>query len=139
MHDFNPLADHNIAKDWKKREDSRHGRLSIYDEEGNMVYLEAVGEISDSTTTFIGVGDYHHLVTSIDKLGGKLIDMTFDSAGLREEEIADHGNIVWHLGSSMLSFTIVVEAFSSSFASKGTSKPCSDSLTTTKVYHCNAR
>ena len=133
MHDFNSLADHNVAKDWKEREDGRHGRLSIYDEEGDMVYLEAVGEIPDSTTAFIGVGDYHHLMASIDKLGGKLVDMAFDSAGLREEEIADHGDIVWHLGSSILSFTIVNEAFSSSIASKTTPKPCSDSLTTTNV------
>ena len=107
VHDFNSLTDHNVAKDWKEREDGRHGRLSIYDEEGNMVYLEAVGEISDSTTTFVGVSDYHHLMTSIDKLGGKLVDMTFNAAGLRKKEIADHGDIVGHLSSSFFGFGLL--------------------------------
>ena len=97
MDNLDPLPDHDVAKDWKEGEDSGKGGLSIDDQEGNMVYLESIGEISDTTTAFVGMGYDHNLMATIYKLGGKLINVAFDAARLRKEEITDHGDMVRHL------------------------------------------
>ena len=41
--------------------------------------------------------DDHDLVAAVDQLRRQLVDVTFDSSRLREEEVADHGDIVRHL------------------------------------------
>ena len=61
-----------------------------------MVDFEPIGQVSYSRSPFVCVCDDDDLVTSIDQLGGKLINVRFDSARLGEEEVADHGNVVRH-------------------------------------------
>ena len=61
-----------------------------------MVDLEAVGEIADAGAAFVGVGDDDDFVAAVDELGGELVDVAFNAAGLGEEEVADHGDVVRH-------------------------------------------
>lgn len=61
-----------------------------------MVHFQSVGQIMHPRSTLVRVRDDHHLVSSIDQLGGELIDVTLDSSGLWEKEVADHGNVVRH-------------------------------------------
>jgi hypothetical protein len=61
-----------------------------------MVDLEAIRKVSYSCPSFVCVGYDYNLVSSIDELRGELVNMTFDSSGLREEEVADHGDIIRH-------------------------------------------
>ena len=42
------------------------------------------------------MGDDDDFVSSIDELGGQLVDVAFDSSWLWEEEVADHSDIVRH-------------------------------------------
>lgn len=98
MHYFDIFPDYNIPKHWKEREDRRHCRLPINDEKGDMVYFESIRKIMNSCTTLVGMGDYNHLVASIDELCRELVDVTFNSSKLWKEEVADHGNVVRHLG-----------------------------------------
>ena len=61
-----------------------------------MVDFEAVGEIADAGAAFVGVGDDDDFVAAVDELGGELVDVAFNAAGLGEEEVADHGDVVRH-------------------------------------------
>ena len=97
MNDLNLLPNDYIAKDWKEGKHSRKGRLAVHHEKRYMVDLQSIGKIAHSSTSFISMSDYNDLVTSVNKLRRELIDVTFDTAWLREEEIADHGDIVGHV------------------------------------------
>ncbi len=70
VNNLNPLPQDNVAKDWKERKDRRHRRFSVDDEEWNMVDLEAIGQITDTSATFVGVCNNDDLVPAIDQLGG---------------------------------------------------------------------
>ena len=63
-----------------------------------MIDLEAIREISHSSSTIVCVRDDDHLVPSVDELRRKLIDVAFDPAWLWKEVITDHRNIVRHCG-----------------------------------------
>ena len=63
-----------------------------------MVDLEAVRKVSNTGPSFIRVSNDDDFVAAIDEFGRELIDMAFNAAGLGEEEVADHRNIVRHLG-----------------------------------------
>ena len=65
-----------------------------------MVHFEAVRQVVNSCTTFIGMGDYDDLVATVNELSGELVDVALNSSWLGEEEVADHGNVVWHFGDS---------------------------------------
>ena len=98
MHYLNFLSDYDIPKYWKEGEDRWHCRFPINDEERNMVHFEAVRQIVNSCTTFVGMGDYDDLVATVNELSGELVDVALNSSWLGEEEVADHGNVVWHFG-----------------------------------------
>lgn len=62
-----------------------------------MIDLETIGEVADAGSALIGMGDDYNLVAAVYEFGGQLVNVTFDSARLGEEEVTDHGNIVRHL------------------------------------------
>ena len=64
---INLFANDNIAKDGKEREDGRKCSFSVYDKEGDMIYFEAVGQISDTGTACIGVSNYDNFVAAVDQ------------------------------------------------------------------------
>lgn len=97
VHNFNFFSDHDISKDWKKGEDSRKSGFSVNDEERHMIHFEPIGQITDTRSTLVGMCDDDDLMAAIDELGGELIDVAFNAAGLGEEEVADHGDVVRHL------------------------------------------
>jgi len=61
-----------------------------------VVDLEAIREISHSSSALVCMRDNDDLVASVDELRGELVDVTFDSPWLGEEEVADHSDIVRH-------------------------------------------
>lgn len=97
MDNLNLFANDDVPEYWKEGEDSRERRLAVDDEEGNVVDFEAIGEISDPRAASVGMGDDHDLVTAVDEFARQLVYVTLHSAGLREEEVAEHGNVVGHL------------------------------------------
>lgn len=95
------LADDNVPKDGEEGEDGGEGGVAVDDEEGDVVDFEAVGEVADALAIVVGVGYDDDLVAAVDKLAGELVDVGFDAAGLGEEKVADHGDVVRlarHLG-----------------------------------------
>ena len=96
MYNLDLLSNDDIAEDWEEGEDGGKGRCTVDDEKGDVVDFEAVREIPHSSAPVVSVRYNDDFVSSIDELGGELVDMTFDSARLGEEEIADHGDIVRH-------------------------------------------
>ena len=96
MYNLYLLSNDNVSKYRKEREDCRESRLTVDDQERDMVDFEAIRKISYAGPPFVCVRYDYDLVSSVDELGGELIDVTFDAAGLGKEEVADHGNVVRH-------------------------------------------
>lgn len=59
-----------------------------------MIDLEAVVEIADSLAVIVGVRDDDDLVASVDEFARELVYVRLDAAGLGEEEVANHGDVV---------------------------------------------
>jgi len=59
-----------------------------------MVHLEAVGEVAYAGAAIVSVGDDDDLVAPVHELRRQLVDVTLDTSWLREEEVANHGNVV---------------------------------------------
>ncbi len=63
-----------------------------------MIDFETVREIPHSGSSFISVCDDNHFMSSVYKLRRQLVYVTFHPSRLREEEVADHCDVVRHLG-----------------------------------------
>ena len=98
MHNLDLLPNDDVPKDWKERKDGGECGGTVDDEKWDMVDFETIGEIADTCPSFVGVCYDDHFVSSIDELRGELVDVTFDSTRLGEEEIADHRDLVRHSG-----------------------------------------
>lgn len=96
MDNLNLLADDNVTENGKEGEDSREGGLAVDDKEGNVVDLEAIGQVAHTSAAFILMGDDNDLVAAINEFLRQLVDVTFYASRLRKEEVTDHGNVVRH-------------------------------------------
>lgn len=67
MYNVDLFPYYDVPKDGKEGEDSGHSGRAVYGPEGYIVAFETIREVSDSCPIIIGVGDDHHLVTSIDE------------------------------------------------------------------------
>lgn len=118
MNNFNLFPNDNVSKDWEEGEDRGECRGAVDDQEWDMVDFEAIREVSYASSSFVRVGNDNDLVSSIDELCGELVDVALDSSWLWEEEVADHGNVVRHIGmmtSQLEPFVRVWEASSLCF------------------------
>jgi hypothetical protein len=97
MHNLDLLAYDNIPEDWEEGEYGGKAGGAVHDQERDMVDFEAVCEVTDAGSSFVGVRDDDDFMAAVDELGGQLVDVALDAARLREEEVADHSNVVWHL------------------------------------------
>lgn len=94
MHNLNLFPDTYIPEDREEREDGRKGGLAIDNKEGDVVDLQAVVEVSNPLAVVVGVRYDDDLVATVYKFARELVDVGFDAARLREEEVADHGDVV---------------------------------------------
>ncbi|KAL1844434.1 hypothetical protein VTK73DRAFT_2564 [Phialemonium thermophilum] len=92
--DLDALAQHDVAEDGEEGEDAGEGGAAVDDQEGHVVDLEAVGQIAHTRAALVGVGDDDDLVAAVPQLGRELVDVALDTARLRVEEVADHGDVV---------------------------------------------
>lgn len=67
MYDLDVLAYDDVAEYWEEREDCREGGFAVYDEEGNVVDLEAVGQVAYTGTAFVGVCDDDDFVAAVNE------------------------------------------------------------------------
>ena len=96
VHDLYLFPQDDVPKNRKERKDRGEGAFPVDDEERYMVDLEAVGQVTHPGPPFVGVGDDDDLVAAVDELGRELVDVAFNAARLREEKVADHGDVVGH-------------------------------------------
>jgi hypothetical protein len=61
------LADHYVPEHGEEGEDGRKGGFAVNDEEGYVVDLETVGEISDTRAASVCVGYYYDFVTAVNE------------------------------------------------------------------------
>lgn len=59
------FSDDNIPEDRKEGEDGWKGGFAVDDEEGDVVDLEAIGEISDAGSAFVGMRDDDDFVAAV--------------------------------------------------------------------------
>lgn len=67
MDDLNLFANDDIPEYREKGEHRGHGRLAVYDKERDMVDFEAIGEVSNSSTSFIRMSDNDDFMSTIDE------------------------------------------------------------------------
>lgn len=94
MNNLDPLTDTDVSEDGEKGEDGWESSVAVDDPKGDVVDLDAVGEVADAFAVVVGVCDDDDFVTAVDEFARDLVDMGFDAAGLGKEEIADHGDVV---------------------------------------------
>lgn len=96
MDDLDLFSYDNVSKDREKRKHSRHRGFSMNNKERHMVNFESICQVSNTLSTFICMRDDDDFMAPVYELGGQLIDVTLDASRLREEEVADHSNVVRH-------------------------------------------
>lgn len=67
VYNLDALADYNIAKDGEEGEDGGEGCLAIDDPEGDVVDLEAIGQVSHAFPAGIGMCDDNNFMSPIDE------------------------------------------------------------------------
>ena len=67
MYDFDLLSDYDVPENGEERKDGREGGLSVDDQKWNMVDLQAIGEVADSSTASVGMRYYNDFVASVDE------------------------------------------------------------------------
>lgn len=65
-----------------------------------MIHFETIRQIPDTCSPFVGMSNDDDFVTAIDELSRELINVAFNASRLGEKEVADHSNMVRHLGQS---------------------------------------
>lgn len=95
MYNLNLFAYNNVPKDREEGEDRWHSRLAINDEERYMVDLQSICEITNARSALISMCNDNHFMAPIDKLRRQLVDVTFYSTRLREEEVTGHAMRHW--------------------------------------------
>lgn len=67
VHYVNLFADNDVSEYGEEGEDRRHSRLAVYDEEGNVVDLESIGEVPDSGAPLVCMGNDDHFMAAINE------------------------------------------------------------------------
>jgi hypothetical protein len=67
MDNVNLLADDDIAEYGEEGEHGRKRRFAVNDEEGNVIDLQSIGEVTDPSASFVCVGNYDDFVSPINE------------------------------------------------------------------------
>jgi len=67
MHNFDLFSDYDVPEDGEEGKNRGHGRLSVNDEEWNMINLEPIGKIMHPSSSFICMRDDDDFVSSVNK------------------------------------------------------------------------
>lgn len=94
MHHSDPLPHKHTAQQREAVEDGGGRGLVVHDLQGEVVDLQAVGQVSDALPPAVGVGGDHHLVSLLDQALGQLVDVTFHAAHVWVEEVGHHADVV---------------------------------------------
>lgn len=94
VYNIDLLAQHDVTKYGEEGKHCGKRGRTVDDGKGYVVDLDSVGEIADAFAIVICVSDDNYFVAPVNELGRELVDVTLDSSGLREEEVAHHGDIV---------------------------------------------
>lgn len=93
VNNLNLLSNDNIAEDRKERENGREGRFAVNDEEGDVVDLEAIGEVANPCPAFVCMGDDNHFVPTVDQFLYRRQDV-FERVELEWLRVAYGGQLV---------------------------------------------
>jgi hypothetical protein len=67
MHNFDGLSNDNVTENGEEREDCWKCGLPVDDKERDMVDFETVGEVSNTSATFVSVCDNYDFMASVDE------------------------------------------------------------------------
>jgi hypothetical protein len=69
MNDLYLLSNDNVPENRKEGKDCWHSGFSVDDQKGDMVDLESIGQVVDSSSTVVGMSYDHDFVPPIYQLG----------------------------------------------------------------------
>lgn len=78
MNNLDLLANDDVSKDGEEGKDGGESGLAVDDKERDMVDLQTVGEVADSSAAFVCVGDDDHLVSTIDEFLEPLVSTVLE-------------------------------------------------------------
>jgi len=96
--DLNSFAYNDVAEDWEEGKDGRERSLAIYDKEGYIVNLQSICKVSYTCTAGVCVSDDYDFMSTINEFCRQLVHVTLYTPGLGVEVVADHGDVVGHVG-----------------------------------------
>lgn len=94
VHHSDPLPHKHAAQQREAVQDGGGRGLVVHDLQGEVVDLQAVGQVSDARPPAVGVGGDHHLVSLLDQALGELVDVTFHATHVWVEEVGHHADAV---------------------------------------------
>lgn len=90
MHDLDLFSNDDIAEHGEKGKECRHCRLAVDNEKRDMVYFEAVCEVSHPRPAFVGMGDDNDLVAAVDEFLCTFYEIVFDQRGKADIATVDN-------------------------------------------------
>ena len=66
---FDLLSENDVSENGEEGKDGGESSFSIYDKERYMIDLEAIGEISNTSSPFVRMGDDDDFMATVDELG----------------------------------------------------------------------
>lgn len=81
MYNLNAFANDDVPKYGEEGEDGGECRLAVDDEEGHVVDFEAIGQVSHTCSTGVGMGNDNDFVSTIDEFLVEVREMLLKCVG----------------------------------------------------------
>lgn len=94
MHNSDALPDKHTAHQRETVEAGGGCGLVVHHLQGQVVYLQAIGQVPDTLPPAVGVSDNYHLVPLFNQALGELVNVTFYSSHVWIEKVRHHADVV---------------------------------------------
>lgn len=95
VHHSDAFSDKHAAQQWETVETSGGSGLIVHHLQGEVVDLQAIGQVPDPLPRAIGMGGDNHLVSLFNQALGEMVNVTFYSPHVWIEEVRDHADVVF--------------------------------------------
>lgn len=90
----NSLPDKYVPEQWQTVEESCGCRLVVHDSERQVINFEAIGEVTDTLSISVSMGDNYDLVPPLNEALRELVNVALHTSHVWVEKVRDHAYIV---------------------------------------------
>lgn len=90
----NSLPDKYVPEQWQTVEESCGCRLVVHDSERQVINFEAIGEVTDTLSISISMGDNYDLVPPLNEALRELVNVALHTSHVWVEKVRHHAYIV---------------------------------------------